>query len=255
MLETTDHGAVRVLALDRQDRMNAFNGPLFDALVDGLHQARDDASVRAVVITGKGRAFTAGADLSEMGQRTGYEPRHGFPGLVDTLLEYPKPVAAAVNGVGVGVGGTLCGLVDFVFVAESAGLRCPFAALGINPEAGSSYLFPLLMGWQRAHWFLLSAEYLDADQCVEAGLALRKFPDQAFLADVVGEMEKVARNAPSSLKETKALLRLAHGDALRRVIDAENEALKRMVGSAANQEAIRAFMEKRAPDFGAANGG
>lgn len=249
MLSISNRNAVRVLALDRQEALNAFNGQLFDALVDGLIAARDDPAVRCVVITGMGRAFTAGADLAEMGTGSSYRPRHGFDGMVQTLLHYPKPVAAAVNGVGVGVGGTICGLVDFVFVAESARLRCPFAALGINPEAGSSYMFPLLMGWQKASWFLMSAEYLSADDCVASGLALRKFPDEGFLDAVLSEMAKVATNAPSSLRETKALMRLAHGEALKRVIEAESAALKRTVGSAENKEAIAAFMAKRPADF------
>ncbi|PWG73674.1 crotonase, partial [Enterococcus hirae] len=77
-------------------------------------------------------------------------PKHGFAGLVDTLIDYNKPVIAAVNGAAIGVGGTLCGLVDIVFMAESAKMRCPFAALGINPEAGSSLTFPEMMGPQRA---------------------------------------------------------------------------------------------------------
>lgn len=255
MLEITDHDAVRVLALDRQESLNAFNGQLFDALVDGLIEARDEPSVRCVVITGKGRAFTAGADLSEMDRGSDYRPRHGFDGMVQTLLDYPKPVAAAVNGVGVGVGGTICGLVDFVFVAESARLRCPFAALGINPEAGSSYMFPVLMGWQKASWFLMSADYLSADDCVDSGLALKKLPDDGFLEAVVGELARVARNAPSSLRETKMLMRMAHRDALQAVIKAESDALKRTVGSAENKEAIAAFMAKRSPDFSKASNG
>jgi enoyl-CoA hydratase/carnithine racemase len=248
MLETRDEGAVRVLTLAREDALNAFNGALFDALVEGLQAAQADDGVSVVVITGKGRAFTAGADLSEMGQRTD-PPKHGFAGLVDTLIDYTKPVIAAVNGAAIGVGGTLCGLVDIVFMAESAKMRCPFAALGINPEAGSSLTFPEMMGPQRAAWFLYSADTMSAQDCLHAGMALEVFGDDGFLDRVLERAGTLAAQAPNSLRETKELMWAPRREGLRAIVAAENEALTRTVGSPENREAIAAFMGKRAPDF------
>ena len=239
MIETTDHGAIRVLALNREPQLNAFNGGLFDALVEGLQAAAEDGTVSVVVLTGKGRAFTAGADLTEMGQKT-TPPKHGFPGLLECLIDYPKPIIAAVNGVAVGVGGTICGLVDMVFMAESAKMRCPFAALGINPEAASSA------------WFLYSAETLSAQEAKATGIALDVFPDEGFLETVLAKAEVLARQAPNSLQETKALMMAPKKAAFREIIALENEALTRTVGSPENREAIAAFMEKRSPDFTAA---
>ena len=118
MIEITDDGAVRVLALNRPEVLNAFNGGLFDALVESLLDADADESGSVVVITGAGRAFTAGADLSEMGKRAA-QPKHGFAGLCETLIAYGKPVIVAANGASVGVGGTIMGLVDVVYVADS----------------------------------------------------------------------------------------------------------------------------------------
>ena len=252
MLEITDDGAVRVLALDRQEVLNAFNGPLFDALTEGLIAARDDDAVSVVVITGKGRAFTAGADLSEMGQKV-ERPKHGFAGMVDVLIDYTKPVIVAVNGTAVGVGGTILGLVDIVFMAESAKVRCPFAALGINPEAGSSLTFPAMMGPQKAAWFLYSAETLTAQDCLHAGMALEVLPDDQFIDHVLERARTLASKAPNSLRETKELLWAPRREGLRAIVKAENEALTRTVGSAENREAIKAFMEKRAPDFSRAS--
>ncbi|MDZ7827375.1 MAG: enoyl-CoA hydratase/isomerase family protein [Gammaproteobacteria bacterium] len=204
MLDTRDEGAVRVLSLNRPEALNAFNGALFDALVEGLLTARDDDSVSVVVITGAGRAFTAGADLSEMGQKTA-PPKHGFAGMVDTLIDYTKPVIAAINGAAIGVGGTICGPVDIVLMAESAKMRCPFAALGINPEAGSSITFPEMMGPQRAAWFLYSADTLSAQDCLHAGMALEVLPDDDFLDHVLERAGRLAAQAPNSLRETRAL--------------------------------------------------
>jgi enoyl-CoA hydratase/carnithine racemase len=248
MIEITDDGAVRVLALNRPEVLNAFSGGLFDALVESLLEADADDSVSVVVITGAGRAFTAGADLSEMGQRAA-PPKHGFAGLCETLIAYGKPVIVAANGASVGVGGTIMGLVDVVYVADSAKVRCPFAALGINPEAGSSLTFPALMGAQKAAWFLYSAEVLDAGACVEAGLALEQLPDEGFMDHVLQRARTLASKAPNSLRETKELLWAPRRDALRAAMAAENEALTRTIGSAENKEAIAAFQEKRAPDF------
>ncbi|MEE4361783.1 MAG: enoyl-CoA hydratase-related protein [Pseudomonadales bacterium] len=248
MIEIRNEGAVRVLALDRPEQLNAFNGALFDGLTEGLLAAQEDPAVSVVVITGKGRAFTAGADLTEMGRRVA-PPKHGFAGMVDLLIDYRKPVIAAVNGPAIGVGGTLCGLVDLVFMAESARMRCPFAALGINPEAGSSLTFPQLMGPQKAAWFLYSAETMDAHACRDAGIALEVFPDEGFLDAVLGRAGLIAQQAPNSLSETKQLMMAPRRDALRAMVAAENEALRRTVGSAENREAIAAFMEKRPPDF------
>ena len=248
MLEITDDGAVRVLALDRTEVLNAFNGALFDALTEGLIAARDDDAVSVIVITGKGRAFTAGADLAEMGQKVA-PPKHGFAGMVDVLIDYTKPVIVAVNGAAMGVGGTICGLVDIVLVAESAKVRCPFAALGINPEAGSSITFPAMMGPQKAAWFLYSAETLSAQDCLHAGLALEVLPDDGFLEHALERARTLAAQAPNSLRETKELLMAPRREALRAAVAAENAALGRTVGSPENREAIRAFSEKRAPDF------
>ncbi|MCC5885195.1 MAG: enoyl-CoA hydratase/isomerase family protein [Gammaproteobacteria bacterium] len=248
MLEIRDEGAVRVLTLAREKALNAFNGALFDALVEGLLQAQADDNVAVVVITGKGRAFTAGADLTEMGQKTA-PPKHGFAGAVDLLINYQKPVIAAVNGIAIGVGGTICGLVDIVYVAESARMRCPFTALGINPEAGSSLTFPQMMGPQRAAWFLYAADTLSARDCVEQGMALEVLDDEGFIDAVLTRAAKLAAQAPAALRETKELLWAPRREALRAAVAAENVALTRTIGSAENREAIAAFMEKRTPDF------
>ncbi|MCC5871068.1 MAG: enoyl-CoA hydratase/isomerase family protein [Gammaproteobacteria bacterium] len=249
MLEIRDEGAVRVLTLAREKALNAFNGALFDALVEGLLEAQADDNVAVVVITGKGRAFTAGADLTEMGQKTA-PPKHGFAGAVDLLIDYQKPVIAAVNGLAIGVGGTICGLVDIVYVAESARMRCPFTALGINPEAGSSLTFPQMMGPQRAAWFLYAADTLNARDCVEQGMALEVLGDEGFIDQVLERAATLAAQAPQALRETKELLWAPRREALRAAVAAENLTLKRTVGSPENREAIAAFMEKRTPDFG-----
>ena len=174
MVRVSDTAGVRTIALNRPDALNAFNGQQYDDLTDALIAARDDAACRVVVLTGTGRAFSAGADLSEMASR-GPQPRHGFGGMLDVLFDFPKPFVVAINGLGVGVGATIIGLADFAFMAESARLRCPFSELGLVAEAASTQTFPALMGRQQAMWFLMAAEWMGSAECKAAGLVLDVF--------------------------------------------------------------------------------
>jgi enoyl-CoA hydratase/carnithine racemase len=241
---------VLLATLNRPQQLNAFNGELFDALAETFIDAATDDAVRVLLLTGAGRAFTAGADLTEMG-RPGSPPKHGFAGLCRAIVEFPKPFVLAVNGLGTGLGATICGLADLTYMATSARLRCPFSTLGLTAEAGSTFTFPLLMGRQQAAWFLMSSEWLAATDCVRVGLALEVVPDDALLAHARAKAELLAALPPASLAATKRLMLAPLREQLLRSIDAENEALSKLVGGPANREALRAFAEKRPADFSA----
>jgi enoyl-CoA hydratase/carnithine racemase len=140
VLEITDVDRIRTIRLDRPDALNAFNEALYDATADALIDAAADNSVAVVVITGTGRAFSAGTDVVEMAQRNsgGVENgRHGFPGLIDQLVAFPKPLICAVNGLALGIGATMLALSDLVFMSSDARVRCPFTALAVAPEVGA----------------------------------------------------------------------------------------------------------------------
>jgi len=247
-VRVTDDGAVRTIELDRPEALNAFSGLLMDELTDAFIDAREAPGVKVVVLTGAGRAFSAGADLQEMG-RSQYRPRHGFPGLLDAIIDFPKLFFVAVNGVGAGIGATICGLADFVYMAESARLRCPFSALGLTAEAASTVTFPLLMGRQRANWFLLAAEWMSAQECKDAGLALEVLPLAELLPRVREQAGKLAALPLASLIKTKQLMMEPLRPQLRAAAKAENAGLAALVGGPANREALAAFRDKRAPDF------
>ena len=247
MVKVTDNAGVRTLALNRPEALNAFNQQQFDDLTDALIAARDDADCRVVVLTGTGRAFSAGADLTEMGRA---EPaRHGFPGMLDVIFDFPKPFVVALNGLGVGVGATIVGIADFTFMAESARLRCPFSELGLVAEAASTHTFPALMGRQRAMWFLMAAEWMDAAACEAAGLVLEVFPDDEFAATVRARAAHLAALPTESLAEMKRMIVGPSRERLRAAAADENATLARVVGRPANREALAAFREKRKPDF------
>ena len=246
MLTITNQGRVRTAALNRPEALNAFNKRQFDEVAEAFLGAEQD-DCRVLVLTGTGRAFSAGADL---GPTTDYQPVHGLDGMLHAIVDFPKPFVLAINGLGVGIGATLAGLADFVFMAKSARLRCPFSTLGLVAEAGSTRTFPALLGRQQAMWFLMASEWLSAAQCKEAGVALDVFPDDGFM-DAVGEKAgHLAALPPESLVAAKRLIvDAAERERLKKVIAAENAALAKLSGGPANREAVAAFREKRQADF------
>lgn len=248
MISITNDGAVRSLLLDRPEALNAFNNAMFDDLTDALLAAAKDETVKVVTLSGAGRAFSAGLDLASIGADEP-EPKHGFPGLYEALLEFPKPLLLAINGLGVGVGCTICGLVDLVFMAKSARLRCPFSALGLTAEAGSSITFPALLGHQAATWVLMSSEWLDADTCQRLGLTFATVADAELLSVTQQHAQILAAQPLASLMTTKELLMVPRREALRSAHELEGAAMASLMGGAANQEAIAAFRQKRTPDF------
>lgn len=251
MLRRDDHGRVRVLTLDRPEKLNAFCGELYDALHDAFVAAADDPGVAVVVLTGAGRAFSAGQDLGEMAAvpaRPDGRP-YGFSGLLEVVSGFPKPLVAAVNGLAVGLGMTILAHCDIVLVADDARLRAPFCALGVAPEAASSVLFPERMGWQEAAWWLFSAEWLDAEAAVRSGIAWRKVPAERLMAETLAVAGRIAAMPVASLVATKQLLVAARMDRVRAAREREDEAFGRLLGGPANREAIAAFFEKRQPDF------
>lgn len=253
VLQISDDARVRTLTLDRPAALNAFDEELYDATTDALLAAADDPDVAVVLLTGAGRAFSAGTDLLEMHRRatdpTFVPGRHGFVGLVDALAAFPKPLVVAVNGIGLGIGTTVLGFADLAFMSTTARLKCPFTSLGVAPEAASSYLLPRLVGRQQAAWLLMSSEWVSASEAQEMGLVWRVCePD-----DLVGEANRhatlLARRPVSSLVAVKRTMTAP----LRAGIDAarerENAAFAELMGGPANLEALTAFAEGREPDF------
>lgn len=254
VLEIHDADRIRTITLNRPDALNAFNEALYDATTDALIDAAADNSVAVVVITGTGRSFSAGTDVVEMAQRNtgGIENgRHGFPGLIDHLVDFPKPLICAVNGLALGIGATMLALSDLVFMSTDARVRCPFTALAVAPEAASSYTFPAMLGRHNATWALMSSEWLSADDCKEMGLAWKvTSPDE--LLDVTMEHARVlSSKSISSLVESKRTITAAIKPQIDAARERENAAFAYLMGRPANIEALTALAERRTPDFAA----
>jgi enoyl-CoA hydratase/carnithine racemase len=244
ILEERD-GSVLLLTLNRPRQRNAFNRQMWHELRDALRDAQEDATVRAVIVTGTAGAFSAGQDLGEM---TGDEDP-GFGAFMDRLCAFDKPLLAAVNGVGVGIGLTLLLHCDVVFIAEGAKLRPPFVALGVVPEAASSYLLPVTVGWQQAAEVLFTADWIDARRAVALGIASRLCAPDELLPAMRELAARIALQAPQAVRATKRLLLATRSDQIRAAREREDRAFAERIGSPENLEAISAFFAKRPPDF------
>jgi len=255
ILEVVDDARVRVLTLNRPEALNAFNDELYHSAGAALEDAAERPDVACVVITGAGRAFSAGQDLAEMGRLSaatntdfgGDGP--GFPRFLDTLAAFGKPVIAAVNGIGVGIGMTMLLHVDIAIIASTARLRAPFVPLGVVPEAAGSLLMPIVMGNQRAALKLYTGDWVTADEAVECGLALRAVAPDELMSETMDLARRIAKMPVASLSATKRVVIEGRIDAVRAARAREDRAFTGMVGRPANMEAITAFLEKREPDF------
>jgi enoyl-CoA hydratase/carnithine racemase len=256
MLDVVDDARVRVLTLRRPEALNAFNDELYHAAGRALEEAAARDDIACVVITGTGRAFSAGQDLGEMARVSADADRSnfgadgpGFPRFLDTLAALPKPVIAAVNGIGVGIGMTMLLHVDVALIATTARLRAPFVPLGVVPEAGGSLLMPLVMGNQRAALKLYTGDWISADEAVECGLALQTVAPDALMETAMTLARRIAAMPVASLRATKQLVVEGRIDAVRAARAREDAVFTKMIGQPANVEAISAFLEKRDPDF------
>jgi enoyl-CoA hydratase/carnithine racemase len=229
MLQTHDEGGVRVLTLDRPEKLNAMTSALYRACAENLAEATTNDRVGAVVLTGNGRAFCAGNDLGELMRAAAgaaaADQGASFRAFMDAISTFPKALLAAVNGLGVGIGMTMLAYCDAAVIAETARLKGPFLPLGVAPEAGSSATFGALMGWQRAARILLSGAWVTAPEAVAAGLALEVAPDDEVVERAVAIAREIVTAGPlGSLMATKQLLIDARRDLVAAARDREDAA-------------------------------
>ncbi|GBG38961.1 enoyl-CoA hydratase/isomerase family protein [Mycobacterium montefiorense] len=244
-----DTNRVRTLTLNRPEALNAFNEALYDATAEALLAAADDPEIAVVVLTGTGRGFSAGTDLAEMQARI-TDPdftagKHGFPGMIDALSAFPKPLICAVNGVGVGIGATILGYADLAFMSSTARLKCPFTSLGVAPEAASSYLLPQLVGRQNAAWLLMSSEWVDAQEALRMGLVWRVCDPEALLPETRRHAEILAARPVSSLMAVKHTMTEPIRPEIVAATARENAHFAELMGTSANAAALADFADRK----------
>ena len=240
-------GHVLRLTLDRPAKKNAITRAMYTALADALADAERDPAVRAVVLGGRGGAFTAGNDLGDfmMDPPTGPDsPTFRFLAAVSA---FPKPLVAAVEGAAIGIGTTVLLHCDLAYAAPEALFKMPFVDLGLVPEAASSLLLPRLAGQARATELLMLGESFSAEVAREIGLVNEVVADPA--ARAVERARALAAKPPEAIRLTKALLRGETAEAVGATIAREGELFVGRLQSPEAEEAFTAFFEKRAPDF------
>ena len=248
-------GAVATITLNRPDALNALN----IALIHGLHDAvisvaRDDA-VRAVVLTGAGRAFCAGGDIREFIANTGRISEHirELSSLMHEaqtrLISAPKPVIVAVNGAAAGGGFGLSLSGDIVIAAESARFTSAYAKIGAVPDGGFSFLVPRLAGMRRAQELFFTDRTLSANEARDLGLITRVVPDASLKSETRALAAQLAAGPTQAYALAKELLAASMGQMLEAQLERESLAITAASGTEDFTSATKAFLEKRAPEF------
>ncbi|MFG1932719.1 enoyl-CoA hydratase/isomerase family protein [Mycobacterium sp. NPDC048908] len=249
VLQISDESRVRTLTLNRPEALNAFNEELYHATAIALREAATDPEVAVVLLTGVGRAFSAGNDLKEMHRRI-TDPEFNSQGshfttMIEALTDLPKPLICAVNGVGVGIGATVIGYSDLVFMSSTARLKTPFTSLGVAPEAASSYLLPQLIGRQNAAWLLMSSEWVDATEAHRMGLAWKVCEPDDLLPEARRHAEILAsRPIPSLMAVKRTIVEPVRGE-IAAATAREIAHFAELLGGAANADALADFTQKR----------
>lgn len=238
------------LRLNRPDKMNALTRTMYSALAEALEAAQDDRSVRVVLITGGAECFTSGNDIVDFLQQPPSGPDSPVFRFMRALMEFPKPVVAAVAGPAVGIGTTLLLHCDQVFVAQGAKFKMPFVNLGLCPEFGSSFLVPRLVGPVKAASLLMRGEGFTGEQAVAFGMANEALADGAAAIERARDVCLALQQLPpAAVALSKRLLKAPFMEELRRVVSEEGQLFVERLHSPEAHEALSAFTQRRQPDF------
>ncbi|HET7204208.1 MAG TPA: enoyl-CoA hydratase [Steroidobacteraceae bacterium] len=246
-------GRVAVITLNRPESLNGFTTELRVALKNALQSVAADDSVRAVVLTGAGRGFSAGADLKAEPMTSGADVERQlneeYGAALRSIARMPKPVIAAVNGFATGIGGSFALACDLVVMGENAFFQVPFQKIGLVPDGGMTWLLTERVGHRRAFEIAVSGDRVPAARCLEWGLANRLVPEERLLEEAVAWAEQLCDTAPIALGYLKQLLRGAPDMGYDQTIRAEARLQAPCIDSEDFREGVAAFREKRAPRF------
>lgn len=246
------HDAIALISLDRPDALNGFTTQMSSDLLQAFEKAQNDDSVRVVVLTGEGRAFSTGADLK--GGLNDDRTLHGtlqyeYRPVLHAIAEIPKPVIAAVNGFAAGIGLAFVLHSDLVLMAEDAFLLSPFTSISLIPDGGANWLLVRQLGYHRAYQLAVECERIPADRCVELGLANKVAPANELRVAALSWAQDLGRRAPLSLAATKKAMRFAMDNSWAASYDREAELQGELGKTEDFPEGVAAFLEKRAPKF------
>lgn len=249
-------GPLGKVTLNRPDRMNALTRPFLEQLGDSLRDVGSDPAIRCVILTGSGRAFCAGQDLSEpalgqgdMGEAVAHSLDRYYHPVLMTIAEMAKPVVAQVQGIAAGAGCNLALACDFVLAAEGASFLQAFTRIGLMPDCGGTWILPRLVGTARAKALMFLAEDLPAREAEALGLIYRALPDAELDAAVIALAERLAKGPTKSYGLIKCALKDGGARGYAQQLDLERDLQGEAASSADFREGLLAFTGKRPPRF------
>ena len=249
---------VATLTLNRPDRLNTISGPMLGQLSQRLLEADRDRSVRAIILTGEGRAFCAGLDLQDASSGTGIGGGGGGGGFnafdlrnspPNVLHNIDTPTICALNGGAAGYGMDMALGCDMRIAAESAKLAAAFTKRGIVPESGGTWFLPRMIGWAKASELIFTGRTLSAKECLDWGLVNSVVPDASLMDEARALATEIAGNAPLAVQASKRMMRQGLGEPFDEHVDRVYLQLLPLFRTKDFQEGMRSFLEKRPPTF------
>jgi 2-(1,2-epoxy-1,2-dihydrophenyl)acetyl-CoA isomerase len=244
---------VAIITLNRPEKFNSFNREMALLLQKRLDESTTDATIRCIYITGAGKAFSAGQDLSEL---VGENPvgidqilsEHYNP-IIRKIRNIPKPVLAAVNGVAAGAGANIALSCDIVVARESAAFIQAFSKIGLIPDSGGTYFLPRLIGFQKASALMMLGDKVPAVEAEKMGMIYKYFPDELFEEESIKIASTVSMMPTKGLAYTKHALNVSMGNSLNSQLLIEDEWQQKAAITYDYNEGVQAFLEKRVPLF------
>jgi enoyl-CoA hydratase/carnithine racemase len=246
----TEHsGSILRVQLNRPTKRNAMTSAMYVDLATIFNEAANDENTRVVLWHGAGDSFCAGNDIDDFLKHPPGPGESPQARLMEALVDFGKPLVAAVQGAAIGGGTTMLLHCDFIYAGESTKFQMPFINLAVVPEFGSSCAVPARIGHVRAAELILLGSSFDARRAAELGLVNQVIPDKDVLAKATETAEKLAAKSASALQASKRLIKQPFREQIKAAMKAENEEFSAQVRSADAKEAFTAFLEKRKPDF------
>ena len=242
-----------IIRLNRPEKLNAFDRGMSLSLQQALDQCRNDDGIRAIMLTGEGKAFSAGQDLGEVIKKDGpgmekILSEHYNP-IIQRIRDLEKPVVAAVNGVAAGAGANIALSCDIVVASESASFIQAFSKIGLIPDSGGTYFLPRLIGFQKASALMMLGDKISASEAERLGMIYRMFPDASFITEARRIIKQLSEMPTRGLALTKIALNASLNHRLEEQLALEDQLQQQAVRTLDFDEGVNAFLEKRKPLF------
>ena len=244
--------SVVLITFNRPEVRNAFNAKMTEDILEALVEAKNDSNIRAIVLTGEGLSFSAGADLSARDNKwsdTETALIEGYLPSLKEIMEMPEPVISAVNGAAAGIGSAYAMACDLTVMSEEAYILQAFSNIGLIPDGGANWFLTNTVGYKLAYQIAIEGERIDAKRCLELGLVNKVVAGENLLAEAISWADKLSLRSSQSLSLTKKIMRKSVDSSYEDIYDLEAKTQNTLTGSEDNIEGITAFMEKRQPNF------